>query len=106
MFDSEPESVAKIDAFLAENGFENDFASGRQHREIYLSDVRKTAPEKWRTVVRHPIRPKETNRKSRSPRSGFLYACYFFTTPCCFAVSPTAFATAGTTRLSNAPGMM
>ncbi len=60
-FDSEPESVAKMDAYLSERGFENDFASGRQHHEIYLSDVRKAAPEKWRTVVRHPIRPKETN---------------------------------------------
>ena len=59
--DSAPESVAKMDAYLSENGFENDFASGRQHHEIYLSDVRKAAPEKWKTVVRHPIRPKEPN---------------------------------------------
>ena len=27
--------------------------------EIYLSDARKTAPEKWRTVIRHPIRKSE-----------------------------------------------
>jgi hypothetical protein len=31
----------------------------RLHHEIYLSDVRKTSPEKLRTVIRHPIRIKE-----------------------------------------------
>lgn len=55
-FDNEPESVALMDGFLAEQGYENDFSSGRLHHEIYLSDARKVAPEKWRTVIRHPIR--------------------------------------------------
>ena len=55
-FDAEPESVALMDAFVAARGYENDFASGRQHHEIYLSDARRTAPEKWKTVIRHPIR--------------------------------------------------
>ena len=40
----------------AENGYENDFSASRQHHEIYLSDARKVAPERWRTVVRHPIK--------------------------------------------------
>lgn len=31
----------------------NDFSDGRFHHEIYLSDARKTAPEKWKTVIRH-----------------------------------------------------
>ena len=57
-FDNEPESVAKMDAFLAENGYENDFSETRRHHEIYLSDARKVPPEKWRTVIRHPIRKK------------------------------------------------
>ena len=55
-FDAEPESVALMDAFVAAQGYENDFASGRQHHEIYLSEARRTAPEKWKTVIRHPIR--------------------------------------------------
>ncbi len=55
-YDSEPESVAKMDAFLARNGYENDFTAGRLHHEIYLSDPRRAAPEKWKTVVRHPIK--------------------------------------------------
>ena len=33
-----------------------DFESGRLHHEIYLSDARRTAPEKLRTVIRHPVR--------------------------------------------------
>lgn len=55
-FDEEPKTVAVMDAFLKENGYENDFSETRLHHEIYLSDVRKAAPEKWKTVIRHPIR--------------------------------------------------
>lgn len=57
-FDDEPATVAQMDTFLAENGYENDFSDGRLHHEIYLSDARKVAPEKWKTVIRHPIRRK------------------------------------------------
>ena len=57
-FDDEPASVAQMDAYLAENSYETDFESGRLHHEIYLSDARKVAPEKWKTVIRHPIRKK------------------------------------------------
>ncbi len=57
-YDDEPETVARMDAFLSENGFESDFADGRLHHEIYLSDARRMAPEKWKTVIRHPIKKK------------------------------------------------
>ena len=57
-YDSEPESVARMDAYIDENGYENDMAGDRRHHEIYLSDPRKTSPEKWRTIIRHPIRRK------------------------------------------------
>lgn len=60
-FDNEPESVAIMDAFLEENGYENDINETRLHHEIYLSDARKAAPEKWKTVIRHPIRRKRQN---------------------------------------------
>lgn len=55
-FDGEPISVALMDAYLLENGYENDFGGARLHHEIYLSDPRKVPPEKWKTVIRHPIR--------------------------------------------------
>ena len=55
-YDTEPETVARMDAFLAENGYRNDFSRERMHHEIYLSDPRKTPPEKWKTIIRHPIR--------------------------------------------------
>lgn len=55
-FDDEPATVAVMDAYLAENGYENDLSDRRLHHEIYMSDVRKTAPEKWKTVIRHPIK--------------------------------------------------
>lgn len=55
-YDNEPETVTAMDAFLAENGYANDITDTRWHHEIYLSDVRKTAPEKLKTVIRHPIK--------------------------------------------------
>ena len=55
-FDDEPATVAIMDAYLEANGYENDFSTTRLHHEIYLSDARKVAPEKWKTVIRHPVR--------------------------------------------------
>ena len=55
-YDNEPASVALMDKFLTENGYENDITATRLHHEIYLSDARKVAPEKWKTVIRHPIK--------------------------------------------------
>ena len=55
-FDTEPETVKQMDAYLMEHGYVNDFSERRMHHEIYLSDARKVPPEKWKTVIRHPIR--------------------------------------------------
>ena len=55
-FDDEPVTVALMDAFLEQNGYVNDFSENRLHHEIYLSDARKATPEKWKTVIRHPIK--------------------------------------------------
>ena len=55
-FDDEPATVAVMDAFLEQNGYVNDMSQDRLHHEIYLSDARKVAPEKWKTVIRHPIK--------------------------------------------------
>lgn len=55
-FDDEPATVAIMDEFLEKNGYENDFHDDRFHHEIYLSDARKVPSEKWKTVIRHPIR--------------------------------------------------
>lgn len=55
-YDDEPATVALMDAYIGANGYRNDFTARRLHHEIYLSDARKVAPEKWKTVIRHPIR--------------------------------------------------
>ena len=55
-YDDEPATVAIMDAFLEQNGYVNDFSDTRLHHEIYLSDARKVAPEKLKTVIRHPIK--------------------------------------------------
>lgn len=55
-FDDEPASLEKMDKYLEENGYEKDFSDTRLHHEIYLSDPRKTTPDKQKTVIRHPIK--------------------------------------------------
>ena len=54
-FDDEPATVTLMNQYIKENGYRNDFSNGRLHHEIYMSDARKVAPEKWKTVIRHPI---------------------------------------------------
>ena len=53
-FDSEPATVALLEDYLKEQGYENNINEQRLHHEIYMSDARKVAPEKWKTVIRHP----------------------------------------------------
>ena len=53
-YDAEPASVTRMDAFLAEHGYRNDLGH-RRHHEIYLSDPSRTAPERLKTILRHPI---------------------------------------------------
>lgn len=55
-YDDEPASIEKLKRFAAENGYAEDFSDGRYHHEIYLSDPRKCAPQRLRTVIRHPVR--------------------------------------------------
>lgn len=54
-YDDEPKTVQRMDAFAAEQGYRLDISSSRHHHEIYISDPRKTAPEKCKTIIRHPI---------------------------------------------------
>lgn len=58
-YDTEPASVALMDDFITANGYENDLTATRLHHEIYLSDPRRTAPEKQKTVLRHPIKKRQ-----------------------------------------------
>ncbi|NNK87702.1 MAG: hypothetical protein HKO90_05425 [Flavobacteriaceae bacterium] len=54
-YDDEPESFTKMEAFASENGF---IRVSEDHREIYISDFRKVAPEKLKTVLRFKVKPK------------------------------------------------
>jgi hypothetical protein len=64
-YDTEAVTVKAIDDFAASNGYVNAISEVRldgtihRHHEIYLNDPRKVAPEKMKTVVRHPIRKKK-----------------------------------------------
>lgn len=55
-YDTEPATVARMHRFAEEAGYVLDISNERRHHEIYLSDPRRVAPERLKTVVRHPIR--------------------------------------------------
>ncbi len=57
-YDDEPATVDKMHRYMEDNGYVLDITDKRLHHEIYLSDARKVAPEKLKTVIRHPIRRK------------------------------------------------
>ena len=57
-YDSEPATVALMHGYMEREGFELDINDRRRHHEIYLSDARRVAPEKLKTVIRHPIKRK------------------------------------------------
>jgi len=52
---TEPETLEKMHAFMAENGYTDLVGKGGKHHEIYLGDPRRAAPEKLKTVLRHPV---------------------------------------------------
>lgn len=55
-YDDEPATVDKMHAYMTEQGYELDITDERMHHEIYLSDARRVAPEKLKTVIRHPVK--------------------------------------------------
>ena len=52
-YSEEAPTIERLHAFVTEQGYE---LRGRHH-EIYLGDPRRAAPEKLKTIVRHPVRP-------------------------------------------------
>lgn len=55
-YDDEPKSILKMKEFACANGYEFDINEIRKHHEIYLSDPRKVAKEKLKTIIRIPIK--------------------------------------------------
>lgn len=55
-YDDEPATVAQMSSFITEHNLQYDFSDDRRHHEIYLSDPRKTAASKLKTILRHPVR--------------------------------------------------
>lgn len=55
-YDDEPVTIEGMHRFMEEQGYALDITDQRYHHEIYLSDARRVAPERLKTVIRHPIR--------------------------------------------------
>ena len=55
-FDSEPITIGKMKAFAEQQGLSIAMDDVRRHHEIYLSDLRKTAADKLKTVIRYPVK--------------------------------------------------
>ena len=58
-YDDEPATVALMHEYMEAQGYALDITDKRMHHEIYLSDARKVAPEKLKTVIRHPFKKAE-----------------------------------------------
>ena len=58
-YDAEPATIARMSAYAAGQGLVHDIGEARRHHEIYLGDPRKCAPERRRTVLRHPVKKAE-----------------------------------------------
>ena len=67
-YDDEPATVEAMHQYMDEQGYTLDINEQRMHHEIYLSDARKVAPEKRKTVIRHPIRSKGGTGKKDETR--------------------------------------
>lgn len=50
-FSEERSTIEKVHLFIEDNGSQRI----GKHHEIYLSDIRRAAPEKWKTIVRQPM---------------------------------------------------
>jgi len=55
-YDNEPETISSMASFAESNGYQVDLTPTRLHHEIYLSDPRRTSPEKLKTVIRIPVK--------------------------------------------------
>lgn len=55
-YDNEPATIEAMERYAAENGCTVDISDTRRHHEIYLSDARRCAPERLKTVIRHPVK--------------------------------------------------
>jgi hypothetical protein len=55
-YDDEPATIVMLDKYAVDNGYSIDINETRRHHEIYLSDPRKVAPEKLKTIIRHPVK--------------------------------------------------
>ncbi len=56
-YDDEPATIGAMHRLMEQEGYALDVSEQRPHHEIYLSDARRTPPEKLKTVIRHPVRP-------------------------------------------------
>lgn len=54
-YDDEPATISAMRSFAQEQGYDFDLTPTRLHHEIYLSDPRRVAPERLKTVIRIPI---------------------------------------------------
>mgnify|MGYP002800623595 CR=1 FL=1 len=67
-YDDEPATVRLMHEYMKEQGYELDITDKRYHHEIYLSDARRVAPEKRKTVIRHPIKKKSASHAMKTSR--------------------------------------
>jgi hypothetical protein len=65
-YDDEPATIATMDQYVVEKGYAISINDFDRHHEIYLSDPRKVAPEKLKTIIRHPIKSNSDKQKKQA----------------------------------------
>ncbi|MCM1494628.1 MAG: GyrI-like domain-containing protein [Bacteroides sp.] len=58
-YDKEAETIEEMENYAVREGYVPDISTNRFHQEIYLSNPQRTAEERLRTVIRHPVKPVE-----------------------------------------------
>lgn len=66
-YDDEPATIAVMNEYIKQEGYQTDITNTRFHHEIYLSDARKVVPEKRKTVIRLPIKKRLNKGDSIRP---------------------------------------
>ncbi len=72
-YDDEPGTVEMMHRYIEEQGYVPDITEQRFHHEIYLSDARRCAPEKLRTVIRIPIKKQGDMGMAYYDKNGFIF---------------------------------
>ena len=79
-YDDEPATILQMNQYAKQHGCLPDLSVSRLHHEIYLSDPRRCAPQRLKTVIRQPVKKHNSFLKQRVPRECASRGAFFYIT--------------------------